>query len=154
MFKLSKFKLLWNCHLKLYKSSCNSKGKGNKIIFNDFLRGLEISYELFDWEFWGLIIFWSLIWFLSNFSAINASRRGLHLLFEHHKQTKGPSSKNENPYLNCSNIELFTLVYSFLLYNWPPRQHLCWKFQYVKFHLFSLKNNDFLKSKKNPSYKS
>jgi hypothetical protein len=43
------FKLLWNRHLKLYKSSCNSKG--NIVIFKDFLSSLEINYEIFDWEF-------------------------------------------------------------------------------------------------------
>jgi hypothetical protein len=43
------FKLLWNRHLKLYKSSCNSKG--NRVIFKDFLRGSKIGYELFGLEF-------------------------------------------------------------------------------------------------------
>jgi hypothetical protein len=43
------FKLLWNRHLKLYKSCSNSKG--NRVIFKDFLRGLKIGYELFDQEF-------------------------------------------------------------------------------------------------------
>ncbi len=33
------FKLFWNHHLKLYKSSCNSKG--NRIIFKDFFEGFE-----------------------------------------------------------------------------------------------------------------
>jgi hypothetical protein len=34
-----------NFHLKLYKSSSNFKG--NRVIFKDFWRGLEIGYELF-----------------------------------------------------------------------------------------------------------
>jgi len=42
-------KLLWNRHLKFYKSSCSSKG--NRVIFKDFLSGPKIGYELFDWEF-------------------------------------------------------------------------------------------------------
>jgi hypothetical protein len=73
--QIERFKLLWNCHLKLYKSSCNSKG--NKIIFKDVLRGLKIDYELFEWEFsikttpqlWKVVIFsflvqfcWFLVW--------------------------------------------------------------------------------------------
>jgi len=43
------FKLLWNHHLKFYKSCWNSKS--NIMIFKDFLRGLKIGYELFDQEF-------------------------------------------------------------------------------------------------------
>jgi hypothetical protein len=46
LVQIEQFKLFWNFHLKLYKSSCNFKG--NKIIFKDFLSGLEIGYELFD----------------------------------------------------------------------------------------------------------
>jgi hypothetical protein len=50
-FWIERFKLCWNGHLKLYKSSCNSKG--NREIFKDFLRVLEIGYELFLWIFFG-----------------------------------------------------------------------------------------------------
>jgi len=48
--QIERFKLLWNCHLTLYKSSYNSKS--NKVIFKEFLRGSEIGYELL-----GLILF-------------------------------------------------------------------------------------------------
>ncbi len=45
LVQIGRFKLLCNCHLKLYKSSSNSKS--NKVIFRDFLRGSKIGYELF-----------------------------------------------------------------------------------------------------------
>ncbi len=48
-FQIEKFKLIWNCHFKFYKSSCNSKY--NKVIFKDFLKGSKIGYELFDQGF-------------------------------------------------------------------------------------------------------
>ncbi len=38
-FQTERFRLLWNRHLKLYKSSCNSKG--NKIIFKDIFWGVR-----------------------------------------------------------------------------------------------------------------
>ncbi len=46
LVQIERFKLLWNRHLKLYKSSSNSKG--NKLIFKSFLRGSKIGYELFS----------------------------------------------------------------------------------------------------------
>jgi hypothetical protein len=49
LVQIEQFKLLWNCHLKLYKSSCNSKG--NRVIFKNFLGISKLSYELVDWEF-------------------------------------------------------------------------------------------------------
>ncbi len=98
LVQIERFKLLWNGHLKLYKSSCNSEG--NKIIFKDFLRGSKINYELFDWEFFvqttpstskGCNFFISSP-FLLILSVIDAQRGGLFLLFEHHKQW-GPPAK-------------------------------------------------------------
>jgi len=44
--QIEQFKLLHNCHLKLYKSSCNFKG--NKNIFKDFFTGSKIGFELFN----------------------------------------------------------------------------------------------------------
>jgi hypothetical protein len=61
------FSFFWNYHLKLYKSSCNSK-----IIFKDFLGGSKIGYGLNHWDFkkkkqppllWGFVTFWPLVHF-------------------------------------------------------------------------------------------
>jgi hypothetical protein len=100
LVQIERFKLLWNHHLKLYKSSSNSKG--NRLIFKDFLRGSKIVYEIFHWKFsakntlpylgGGGDNFLSSSSFLSIFSAIDAPRGGLHLVFGHHKQW-GPSCK-------------------------------------------------------------
>jgi hypothetical protein len=85
------FKLLWNRHLKLYKSSCNSKG--NRVIFKDFLRGSEIGYEVLHWGLFCKMThsptleghnFLASCLFLLIFSAVDVPRGGLHLLFGHH----------------------------------------------------------------------
>jgi hypothetical protein len=86
------FKLVWNFHLKLYKSSSNSKG--NIVIFKEFLRGLKICYELFDQDFSvkttsptsGGHNFFASSPFFPVLSVIDAQKGGLHLLFGHHKQ--------------------------------------------------------------------
>jgi hypothetical protein len=99
--QIERFKLLWNCYFKLYKSSCNSKG--NIVILKDFLRGLEIGYELLNREFFakttslvrGAHNFLTSSSFFSIFSAIDAPTIGLHLLFGHYKQW-GPPAKTVN----------------------------------------------------------
>jgi hypothetical protein len=45
------FKPLWNCHLKFYKSFCNSKC--NKIIFKDFFEGFGNRL----WTIWSKVFF-------------------------------------------------------------------------------------------------
>jgi hypothetical protein len=52
--------------------------------------------------------------FLLIFSMTNVPRGGFHLLFGHHKQWGPPLKTTSKPYLNCSNTNLFTIVYSFL----------------------------------------
>jgi hypothetical protein len=47
--QIERFKLLRNHHLKLCKSSCNSRG--NRVIFKNFLRGAKIGYKLKIREF-------------------------------------------------------------------------------------------------------
>jgi hypothetical protein len=86
-------------HLKLYTSSCNSLS--NKIIFKDFLRGSEIGCELFGQELFVKMSpptsrgrnFLAFSMFLPIFSATDAARGELHLLFGHHKKM-GRSYKN------------------------------------------------------------
>jgi hypothetical protein len=97
--QIERFKLFWNYYFKLYKSSFNSKG--NRVILKDFLRGLEIGYELFsqflfcknDPLVWGAHNFLTSNSFLPIFSAIDATKGGLHLLFGHYKQW-GPLAKS------------------------------------------------------------
>jgi len=83
--QIEQFKLLWNFHLKLYKSACNSNG--NSVIFKDFVRGSQIGYELFDWNLLqGELNLFTFHSFLSNFNTTDMATEGLHLLFGHHKQ--------------------------------------------------------------------
>jgi hypothetical protein len=80
----------------------------------------------------------SLVHFLPIFSATDATREGLHLLFGHHKQW-GPSCKNgEKPYLKCLDTCLPTLImmttlcsghHRIMCSNWHikiVRVNLCW----------------------------
>jgi hypothetical protein len=97
------FKLLWNCHLKLYKSSSNTEG--NKLIFKNFLRGSKVGYELFSWIFLvktnpptlGDCNFLAYSPFLPIFSARDLPRGGLHLVLGHHKQWGPPAKWQANP---------------------------------------------------------
>ncbi len=90
--QIERFELLWNCHLKLYKSSSNSKS--NEVIFKEFLRGSEIGYELLGLVFLinqtpltsGGCNFLASSSFLPLFSVIDAPRGGLHLILGHYKQ--------------------------------------------------------------------
>jgi hypothetical protein len=116
-FQIERFKPLWNRHIKLYKSYCNSEG--NKvIIFKDFLRGSEIGYELFNWNLFckknpltsrGYNFFTSYS-FLPIFNAIDAPRGGLHRLFGHHKQWCLSAKMISKPYSKWSLMGCFTLA--------------------------------------------
>jgi len=114
--QIEQFKLFWNIHLKLYKSSCNSKGK--KIIFKDFLSGLEIGYELFDWKCFvkmtpptlGSHNFFNSNPFLLISSATDVPREGFHLFLKHHKQWGPPTKMANKLYLKCLNNNMPTLL--------------------------------------------
>jgi hypothetical protein len=106
--------------LSFTKASCNPKG--NKIIFKDFLRGLEIGYELFNQKISikmtpltsrGCNFLASP--FLSIFSAIDVQGGGLYVLFGYHKQWDSPEKNGEKPYLKCTMTDLSTL-YAILIY--------------------------------------
>jgi hypothetical protein len=89
---------------------------------------------------------------LPTFSATNAPRKRLHLLFEHHKQW-GPSPKTTiKPYLNCSNTDLPTLIYRVLFIT----RHLGTTYaENLNMSKQNLKNDKCLKDIfKNPSCKS
>jgi hypothetical protein len=109
------FKLLWNCHLKVYKSRCNSKG--NRIIYKDFSKGLKICYELFNSEF-SLKTTTSgrgCNFLTSNsclliFSAIDVQRGEFHLLFVHHKQWGLLAKTPRNLKCKCTMTGLSTLL--------------------------------------------
>jgi hypothetical protein len=68
-------------------------------MFKNFLRDFKIGYELFDRECFVKTSpptlegcnFLSSSPFLSIFTAIDAQRGGLHLLFGHHKQWSPPA---------------------------------------------------------------
>ncbi len=121
--QIEQFKLLWNCHLKLYKSSSNSKG--NKLIFKNFLRGLKIGYELFSWIFFvkttpptlGDCNFLASSSFLPIFSARDVPRGGLHLVLEHHKQWGRPAKTASKTYLKWSLMGCSTLASELLLWS-------------------------------------
>jgi hypothetical protein len=100
------FKLLWNHHLKSYKSSSNFKG--NKIIFKDFFEGIInrlwivwskkqiIKTNLPTWGSRNFFIFNSI---LAIISVIDAPWGEFHLLFGHHKQWGLPAKMASKPYL-------------------------------------------------------
>jgi len=123
LVQIEHFKLLWNCHLKLYKSSSNSKG--NKLIFKNFLRGLKIGYELFSWIFFvkttpptlGDCNFLASSSFLPIFSARDVPRGGLHLVLEHHKQWGRPAKTASKTYLKWSLMGCSTLASELLLWS-------------------------------------
>jgi hypothetical protein len=101
-------------------SSTNHISKGNRVIFKDFLRGLKIGYELFNWNLFckndpltwggGGCNFFTSYSFLPIFNAIDAPRGGLHLLFGHHKQWGLPAKMVSKPNLKWSLMGCFTLA--------------------------------------------
>jgi len=116
--QIEQFKLLWNPHLKIYKSSCISKG--NQVIFKEIFEGFENRL----WAVWLRIFsnppisrgcnFFAFSLFLLIFSATNVPKGRLHLLFRHHIKW-GPTTKmTSKPYLKCSDISLLTLPWIFL----------------------------------------
>ncbi len=116
IFQIEQFKWLWNHHLNLYKSFCNSKG--DRGIFEGFLRGSEIGYELFDQEFSVKKTppisrgcnFLTSCQILPIFRGIDVPRGGLHLLFGHHKQWGPPPKTVSKPYIKCSVMGCSTLL--------------------------------------------
>jgi hypothetical protein len=104
--QIEQFKLLCNCHLKLYKLSSNSKG--NIVIFRDFLRGSKIGYELFDQKNSVKTTpltsrghnFLTSNPFLPIVIAMDAQGGGLHPLIGHHKPWGLAAKLTKNPTLN------------------------------------------------------
>jgi hypothetical protein len=80
--------------------------------------------------------------FLLIFNATNAPRRGLHLIFGHHKQWGLPPEMVNKPYLNCSDSILLTLVYNFLLITGHLGNTYVENLNMTKKNFF-LKNDDF-----------
>jgi hypothetical protein len=119
--QIEQFKLLWNHHLKIYKSCYNFKG--NKIIFKEFFKGSKINYEVFYWEFHvkmspptlGGRNFFTYNPFLSIFSVTNVPKEGFHLFFGHHKQWGLRIKMASKPYLKCSDTNWSTLPLYFLI---------------------------------------
>jgi hypothetical protein len=95
----------------------------NKIMFKDFLRGLEISCELFNQEFFvkmspptsGGHNFLTFSLFLLILSVTDAPRGELHLFFGHHKKWGPPTKTMSKPYLNCLDTDLPTLPWIFTM---------------------------------------
>ncbi len=114
--QIERFKLLWNRHLKIYKSYCNFLS--NRIICKDFLRGFGNRL----WVVWSRFIFvktspptsgghnfLAFSPFLPIFSVTDAPRGKLHLFFGHHEKWGPPTKTVNKPYLKCLDTGLPTL---------------------------------------------
>jgi hypothetical protein len=134
-FQIEWFKLLWNCHLKLYKSSDNSKG--NRIVFKDCLRASKISYELFDWKFsvktipllWMIITFLPLIRFcqLLQMRQEEASSYSLDTI-----NNGGPSEQSTSePYPKCWDTDLPTLGGGLHMFFQQKQRNNVWGFDWL-----------------------
>ncbi len=103
------------------------------------MRGSKISYQLFDWKFsvkrspllWMIITFLPLIHFLSIFSAPDASRRALSLLFEQDKQWGSSVQSASKHHLKCWDTGLHTLGGGLHMFFQQKQRNNVWGFDWL-----------------------